>query len=95
MSFLCRGHEFFANDDDDDDDDDDFFFCASDIVGELETVGVATAKSGPTPSQNPMGSDARSLRTGYWDGARGFPADPTPQTACSVIGTAPRASCDA
>ena len=28
--------------------------------------------------------------TGYWVGARGFPADPTPQTACSVIGRAPR-----
>ena len=33
---------------------------------------------------------AQSWRgSGHWDGARGFHADPTPQTACSVLGTAP------
>ena len=33
----------------------------------------------------------RQMRlAGSWVGARGFPADPTPQTACSVIGPAPR-----
>ena len=35
---------------------------------------------------------AQSRSTGLWDGARGFLADPTPQTACSVIGTAPGVS---
>ena len=40
-------------------------------------------------SENSYGR--KQLRwTGFWDGARGFHADPTPQTACSVIGTAPR-----
>ena len=46
------------------------------------------------PPGTPMGSDAtaRPLSTGFRDGARGFLADPLPQTACSVIGTAPGVS---
>ena len=72
----------------------DFFFFARPTLSVTRSSGVATAQSGPTPSQNPMGSDAtaRPLSTGFWDGARGFLADPTPQTACSVIGTAPGVS---
>ena len=51
------------------------FFCAYDVVGEN--------------SENSC--SRKQLRwAGFWVGARGFPADPTPQTACSVIGTAPR-----
>ena len=44
----------------------------------------------PTLSVTETVGVAESRGTGLWDGARGFPADPTPQTACSVIGTAPR-----
>ena len=40
-------------------------------------------------SENSYGR--KQLRwAGFWDGAPGFLADPTPQTACSVLGTAPR-----
>ena len=73
--------------------DDDFFFAHT-TLSVTGGSGVATAQSGPTPSRNPMGSDAtaRPLSTGFRDGARGFLADPLPQTACSVIGTAPGVS---
>ena len=57
------------------DDDDDFFFCASDVVGEN--------------SENSCGRK-QSRCAGSWVDTRAFHADPTPQTACSVIGTAPR-----
>ena len=54
-----------------------FFFCAR-----------------PTLSVRSESSYGRGNRegTGLWDGARGFLVDPTPQTACSVIGTAPGVS---
>ena len=56
------------------------FFCASDIVGEnSETVTVAKGREVPVFGTVP--------------GV--FMRIPHPQTACSVIGTAPRASCDA
>ena len=50
----------------DDDDDDDDFFPPSDVVGEN--------------SENSCGRE-QSRSTGSWVGARGFHADPTPQTA--------------
>ena len=70
------------------------FFFAHTTLSVTGGSGVATAQSGPTPSQNRMGSDAtaRPLSTGFRDGAGGFLADPIPQTACSVIGTAPGVS---
>ena len=59
-----------------------FFFFARPTLSVTGNSGVATAQSGPTPSQNPsielgvslpetMGSDAtaRPLSTGFWDGA--------------------------
>ena len=43
----------------------------------------------PMSSENSYGRK-QSRCAGSWVGARGFHAHPTPQTACSVIGTAPR-----
>ena len=78
--------------DEDEDVKEDFFFFARPTLSKTGNSGVATAQSGPTPSQNPMGSDATAwpLVPVFGTDARGFPEDPTPQTACSVTGTAPK-----
>ena len=52
-----------------DDDDDDDFFCVSDVVGDSVVGSLKTV------------CRARRDVLGLWVGARGFHADPTPQTA--------------
>ena len=90
LATLCSTTPIRSDNDDDDDDDDDFF-CASDVVGDWKQWCCdSRVGSDPLPEPDGVGRTARPLSAGLWDGARGFPPDPTPQTACSVIGTAPR-----
>ena len=72
-----------------------FFFFARPTLSVTGGSGVATAQSGPTSSQNPMGSDAtaRPLSTGFRDGARGFLADPIPKPLARSSGRRPGFPC--
>ena len=69
------------------------FFRANDIVDDWKQWcrdSRVTVGSDPLPEPDGVGRDRKAASTGHWDGARGFHADPSPQTACSVLGTAPR-----
>ena len=60
------------------------FFRAYDIVGDWKQWcrdSIVTVGSDSLPEPNGVGRDRKAASTGLWDGARGFPADPTPQTA--------------
>ena len=52
-------------------------FCVSDVVGDSIVYSQKTRR-------------AMREKSGFRDGAQGFHPDPTPQTACSVFGPAPR-----
>ena len=61
-----------------------FFFRACDIVGDWKQWcrdSIVTVGSDPLPEPSAVGRDRKAASTGLWDGARGFPANPTPQTA--------------
>ena len=72
------------DDNDDDDDDDDVFFFWDLRHCRLKTVNVAECEKSRFWGRCPgfsRGSHTPNRLLGRWDGARGFPADPTPQTA--------------